>query len=80
MGSAVRLDPVRSNHHQISAVGVVTDQTRTAVALLLADGDVDLGDERAVIRFLKDAGNADGEIICSLRRRYRTRPRTSCRR
>jgi hypothetical protein len=33
------------------------------MALLLANGEVDLGDERAVIRFLKDAGNADGEII-----------------
>jgi hypothetical protein len=41
----------------------VTDQTRTAMALLLAHSDVDLGDERAVIRILKDAGNADGEII-----------------
>jgi hypothetical protein len=62
-GPAVRLDPVRSNRHQISADGVVTDQTHTAMALLLAHNDVDLGDERAVIRFLKDAGNVDGEII-----------------
>lgn len=41
----------------------MTDQTRTSMARLLASGEVDLGDERAVIRFLKSAGALDGDII-----------------
>jgi hypothetical protein len=41
----------------------MTNQIRSSMALLLAYADVDLGDERAVIRFLKTGGNQEGDIV-----------------
>jgi hypothetical protein len=36
---------------------------RQSMASLLASADVDLGDERAVMRLLQSAGNSAGDIV-----------------
>jgi hypothetical protein len=40
----------------------MTEQTRRSMALLLAYGDADLGDERDILRALRAAGTPDRDI------------------
>jgi hypothetical protein len=41
----------------------MTDQIRKSMALLLAYAEVDLGDERAVMRLLKSARHRESDIF-----------------